>query len=152
MTMTARPPTFPTALRTTGNPRYSTTLERVPESAAIARLAVRTTLECWGISGETCEAATVVLSELVTNAVIHGEGASVLVVIERIPDDRVYLAVVDRDAYKLPVLKAPSTEEDSGRGLLLVEALSDRCGYDRLGTPRNFWGKRCWAELEEITP
>lgn len=30
---------------------------------------------------------------------------------------------------------------------MVVDAMADRWGCDRLGPPRRFWGKRVWAEL-----
>jgi serine/threonine-protein kinase RsbW len=151
-TMARRPTIPPLTPRPSGHPGYSTVLARVEESVAVARLATGTSLECWRIGGETREAAVTIVSELCTNAVRHGTGTGVRVIIERPADDRVYLGVVDRAAYLLPALRAPSGWDDGGRGLLLVDALADRWGYDRLGPRRRYWGKRVWAELLVTDP
>ncbi|MFF3765036.1 ATP-binding protein [Streptomyces sp. NPDC001922] len=145
MTTPARPPLL--TPRPSGHPGYTTTLTRVEESVAVARLAVRRSLECWGIGEETRETAATIVSELFTNALVHGTGTGARVIIERPADDQVYVAVVDRAAYRLPELRVPSDREDGGRGLMLVDALADRWGYDRLGPPRRYWGKRVWAQL-----
>src|SRR4051812_37753458 len=57
--------------RPTGHPGYSETLDRVPESAAVARRLVRTALTAWGLE-DLIEDATLVITELVSNAVDHG--------------------------------------------------------------------------------
>ncbi|MEH0518020.1 ATP-binding protein [Streptomyces stelliscabiei] len=138
------PPLIP---RPSGHPGYSTTLARVEESVAVARLAVCRSLECWGIGDETRETAVAIVSELFTNAVVHSTGTGARVIIERPADDQVYIAVVDRAAGRLPTLRAPSDWEDGGRGLMLVDAMADWWGCDRLGPPRRCWGKRVWAQL-----
>lgn len=142
-----RPPTL--LPRSCGHPGYSTVLERREESAAVARMATQTTMECWAIPDEATAAAVVITSELMANAVRHGAGTMVRLIFERPADDRLYVAVVDCAAYRLPQMYAPEDENDEhGRGLVLVEALADQWGYDRLGPARKFWGKRVWAVLE----
>ncbi|MEV6588157.1 ATP-binding protein [Streptomyces acidicola] len=152
-TTLAGPPSLPPLTpHASGHPGYSTTLARVEESVAVARLAACRSLECWGIGDETRETAVTIVSELFTNAVVHGTGSGARVIIERPADDLVYIAVVDRAARCLPTLRAPSDWEDSGRGLMLVDAMADRWGCDRLGSPRRYWGKRVWAQLRVIAP
>jgi len=53
--------------------------------------------------------------------------------------------VIDMDR-KRPVLRAVSADDEGGRGLRLVDELSDRWGVDPLP-----WGKRVWADLA-VTP
>ncbi|WP_328503424.1 ATP-binding protein [Streptomyces sp. NBC_00457] len=141
MTMTATRP------RPKGHPGYSETHPRIEATAPQARGLVRTACAIWGLPDEVTEAASVVMAELVSNAVRHASGPSVRVTVDRLGHERVRLAVVDRAPHRLPDLCAPEDEEQSGRGLVLVEAMSDRWGYDLLGPARRPWGKRCWAEL-----
>lgn len=141
MTMTATRP------RPKGHPGYSETHPRTEATAPLARGLVRTACAIWGLPDEVTEAAAVVMAELVSNAVRHASGPSVRVTVDRLGDERVRLAVVDRAPHRLPELRTPEDEEQSGRGLVLVEAMSDRWGYDRLGPAHRPWGKRCWAEL-----
>ncbi|MFE7073463.1 ATP-binding protein [Streptomyces sp. NPDC057620] len=134
MTVTATP-------RPTGHPGYSQTLERVPESAGAARSLVRTALAAWQQDG-LIEDALCVITELVSNAVDHACCSVIRVVVTRPADDRVLLAVVDRSRD----LPRTGTDRDAerlrGRGLVLVDALSDRWG-----TEPHRWGKTVWAEL-----
>ncbi|MFB7931602.1 ATP-binding protein [Streptomyces sp. NPDC056039] len=149
-TITARPPARPAiprlTPRPTGRPGYSMTLERTEESAAVARRATRTTMQCWGLPEETTDAAVAIVSELATNVILHARTGGMRLIYELPARDRVLIAVVDRDARRLPRMRTPDPGADqTGRGLALVDALSDRWGYDRLGSKP--WGKRVWAEL-----
>ncbi|WP_274565102.1 ATP-binding protein [Streptomyces spiramyceticus] len=150
MTTTAVRPAPPTLTpRPCGHPGYTTVLERREESASVARMATQTTMECWAIPDEATAAAVVIVSELMANAVRHGSGPMVRLIFERPADDRVYVALVDRAAYRLPEMRAPEDEdEEHGRGLVLVESLAHSWGFDRLGDRQKFWGKRVWAVLE----
>lgn len=85
------------------------------------------------------EALTLVVSELVTNAVVHGSGDVHLDVAVDATHIRVEVAD-DSPADAVPV--APLVEGDSGRGLLLVSRLAARWGIRREG-PR----KVVWADL-----
>jgi anti-sigma regulatory factor (Ser/Thr protein kinase) len=87
------------------------------------------------------------MSELVTNAVCHARGHSLRVIVDRPVDDRLYLAVVDRASSRVPMLRAPDRDDTEGRGLVLIDVLSDCWGYDLLGPARRPNCKRCWAEL-----
>ncbi|WP_155057531.1 ATP-binding protein [Streptomyces blattellae] len=133
--------------RAKGHPGYSETHPRTEETAAIARRLAVTACAAWGLPDETAEAAALVVSELASNAVRHAWGPTVRVIVDRPSDDRVYLAVVDRAPRRTPELGKPGDGDVSGRGLVLVDALSDRWGYDQLGPHRRPWGKRVWSEL-----
>jgi anti-sigma regulatory factor (Ser/Thr protein kinase) len=82
-----------------------------------------------------------VVSELVTNAVIHAATSLRLVI--RSDGRRVLAEVFDGDPRR-PVVAPGSPREVpvGGRGLLLVDQLSERWGCDSAGA-----GKRVWAEL-----
>ncbi|MFE9138062.1 ATP-binding protein [Streptomyces sp. NPDC007355] len=112
------------------------------ESAAVARRLVAAVLARWELA-ELTGSAELIVSELVTNAVLHActGGAPVRVVVTRVQDDRVQVAVTDLDQ-RPPVLVRAGPAEDSGRGLALVAALSQCWGCER-----RRWGKRVWAEL-----
>jgi hypothetical protein len=91
---------------------------------------------------DTCDTAALVISELVTNAVVHT--ASTVVVCElRDGVDTLRIAVRDEGcAPTEPHPCAQRTEEEQGRGLLLVEALCRSWGAQENGT-----GLLVWAEL-----
>lgn len=81
----------------------------------------------------------IVVSELATNASVHA-GGPIRITIERSAGG--YLVRVD-DTSRRPLQKrSPVVGEGGGRGLPIVEALSQRWGVDVLP-----WGKSVWAEL-----
>ena len=133
--------------RSMRHPGYNLTMTRAPETAEEARRLARAALSAWGMH-QAAETAALVLSELVGNAVRHGRGPAVRVRVDRPALDRVYVAVVDRAPQRLPEMRAPDLDAVNGRGLVLVDEVTDRWGYDLLGPERRRWGKRVWAELK----
>jgi serine/threonine-protein kinase RsbW len=117
---------------------------REPQTAAKTRHLVRTSLSAWTLDS-MADSAALVISELVTNAVCHARGPMLRVIVERPTPDQVYLGVVDRDPNHLPHQQEPDLEAAGGRGLLMVDALTDRWGCDRLGSTTRPWGKRTWG-------
>lgn len=109
-----------------------------PISASTARRVVRSTVHDWGCE-EAVEAAELVTSELVTNALLHAGTRTELQV--RLADDRLRIEVAD-DESSLPVVKNPGGEELGGRGLVMVDALAESWGCDADAT-----GKVVWCEL-----
>lgn len=80
-------------------------------------------LRGWGfLESGWLDAAAVVVSELVTNAVQHGKVALVTVEVNAIAA-AVLLSVAD-DSDAVPRPRAP--DDRGGRGLMLIEALSSR--------------------------
>lgn len=125
---------------TTGIPSYSETMPCKPESARRARLLVTAALSTWGIE-ELVDAAKLVVDELLTNAIDHTRCRTARIAIRRIADDRVRISVADTSR-DVPDMSNPRQDSEDGRGLVLVDALSDQWGYDRHRT----W-KVVWAEL-----
>jgi len=112
-----------------------------PESAATARrLAQVVTLRHWKVPPRITEDTVLLVSELVGNAVRH-TGARVFGLhMRRRPG---WIRVEVRDPSRgLPCLMPVQETDISGRGLFLVDKLSDRWGVDLL--PR---GKTTWFEL-----
>jgi anti-sigma regulatory factor (Ser/Thr protein kinase) len=92
-----------------------------------------------------------VVTELVANAVAHGQ-AGVVACCLRLTGDGVYVEVSEHHVSRRPVLPPvpcrPSGLAESGRGLLLVEALSTRWGCEPPGRPDGGRGSSVWAVLE----
>lgn len=128
-------------------PSYSETMTRTPETAPEARRLARAAVRAWGME-DAGDGAALLLTELFANAVRHARGNRVRVIITRPDDDRVYVAVVDREPRRLPELREAKPEDIGGRGLALVEEMADRWGYDLMGGGRRPWGKRVWAEMK----
>ncbi|WP_409237136.1 ATP-binding protein [Streptomyces sp. PA5.6] len=125
----------------TEHPGYSEILPREPMSAGIARRLVRTALAAWNLEDLTVD-ATLVITELVSNAADHGRFPHIRVLVSRPAEDRIRLAVVDRSK-ALPMMRTDSNgDQIRGRGLLLVDALTERWGTELYP-----WGKRVWGEM-----
>ncbi|WP_324611008.1 ATP-binding protein [Streptomyces pactum] len=102
---------------------------------------MRTALAAWGLEDQIDD-AVVVITELVSNAVDHGRLTSIRVVVSRPTEDWVRLAVVDR-SMAVPLMRTDTNDDRiRGRGLLLVDRLTERWGTDRYR-----WGKQVWADL-----
>ncbi|NUS11750.1 MAG: ATP-binding protein [Streptomyces sp.] len=113
-----------------------------PRSAGSARRLLVRTLGEWGLPHLACGAALVV-SELVTNSVRHARlprGHVISTRFERV-DGGVRIEVHDASDAK-PELRAASPDEESGRGLALVDVITaGRWGVGERGGI----GKVVWA-------
>ncbi|MDJ0460430.1 ATP-binding protein [Streptomyces sp. H27-C3] len=127
---------------TVGNPAYSKSLPRIPESAGDARLLVSAALDAWGLPSLKGDAHLVV-TELVSNAVAHARRETIRVTVTRLDVFRVEVAVTDLSRAAPQMRPAVLSDSESGRGLSIVAALTDG-KWD--SEPKN-WGKRVWAQL-----
>lgn len=111
------------------------------ESVSNARRFVSQTLA--DLPQTVCEMARLLVSELATNALVHSSGDFVVSAVYSVPSHRVRIDVSDGGG-GAPAMGRPRLDEEHGRGLQLVDSLSDRWGVEpRLGHP----GKTVWFEL-----
>lgn len=123
-----------------------------------ARLHARLVLDEWGM-GELAPTVELVASELVTNAVAASEeltggrhnrrrtiGNPVVRLWLRSDKQRVLVLVWDGD-HRMPVRQEADLDDEHGRGLMLVEAVSEGFGAYRAGQ-RN--GKVVWAAFGSL--
>ncbi|MDQ0772708.1 anti-sigma regulatory factor (Ser/Thr protein kinase) [Streptomyces aurantiacus] len=98
-------------------------------SVRTARDTVRRHLHTWRLPGDVCTDAVLLVSELATNAVIHSEGTRMLCGLSLTSRERLRLEVHD-DGHPMarPSGARPGSEDESGRGLLIVEQLADSWG------------------------
>ncbi|MFJ4003619.1 ATP-binding protein [Streptomyces sp. NPDC090023] len=123
--------------------RFRFELAAHPGSPAQARRLARARLTGWSVCADTCDSAVLVMSELVTNAIVHT--ASGRVVCELLDHDGLVRIAV-RDEGCAPGEPHPAQQrpdEEHGRGLLLVAALCRAWGAQEHGT-----GLLVWAELD----
>ncbi|MGW1271387.1 ATP-binding protein, partial [Streptomyces sp. NPDC002491] len=122
--------------------RFRFELAAHPGSPAQARRLTRARLTGWSVCEDTCDTAALVVSELVTNAIVHT--ASDIVVCElHDGDDLVRIAVRDQGCAPGEPHPSPQRpEEEHGRGLILVEALCHSWGAQEHGP-----GLLVWADL-----
>lgn len=123
---------------------------RHPSCVGLARLELRKALGRWGLSALE-DSATLVLSELVTNAARHARvspGREIETHYVPGPDG---LRIEVHDASEdPPVAREPAPDSTDGRGLVLVAALAESWGVSARQGP----GKMVWAmlSLPDSTP
>ena len=122
-------------------PAISFPLECHPSSPAIARAQAAALVEPWA-SPEFLENLALLVSELVTNAVLHGAATIHLDICSPSPL-AVRVEVMD-GSFDLPVVQPVDLDRASGRGLRLVETLATDWG-----ARRQVNGKIVWFELHE---
>ncbi|KOV63935.1 SpoIIE family protein phosphatase [Streptomyces sp. MMG1121] len=120
--------------------RESWTVWRVPEAVRHARRFTRRTLRTWGVHQGTLDAALLVVSELVTNALVHTDGQVRLDL--SLVNHRLRLAVADSSPRSPVKPTSIGWEATGGRGILLVDAVSAAWG-----TVPVSGGKQVWADL-----
>ncbi|MCM2388583.1 ATP-binding protein [Streptomyces albipurpureus] len=126
----------------TGRTVYTESLRRAPESVRSARRLVSSALRAWGLE-RLEDTAWIVVTELMSNAVVHARLSTVRVTVTRRDQCVVRIAVVDRSR-RVPQSQAADLDDESGRGLAIVAALcSGRWGAVPLRR-----GKCVWAEVE----
>ncbi len=101
-------------------------------AAAAARSAVAVAVRAWRVPVDP-DAAVLLTSELVTNAVIHGAPAAGAFVLLTIAREEAGLRVDVHDGSRdLPALEsAAPAEAETGRGLVLVSSLAAEWGFYR---------------------
>lgn len=97
----------------------------------------------WNLHPETGDVVEACVSELVTNAIVHGVGRDVLMMLYYTGDS--VLTEVFGHALHEPVIPATARSDDaeSGRGLLIVETLAKDWGSEHTGLGL----LRVWASI-----
>ncbi|MFC9755582.1 ATP-binding protein [Streptomyces sp. NPDC056921] len=115
--------------------QFTVLLSPTRRGARLARLLATAHLGDWGI---VCEPAA--------NAAVHGRvpGRDFRLDLTAHRDKLLRIEVTDTRDEQLPVVSIPDQYAESGRGLLIVEALADRWGIGIDPVPR----KTIWAELD----
>ena len=103
-------------------------LARQPSAAAEARSQIRAILGAWKVPVDH-DIAILLASDLVTNAIIYGDGETVTLAI-RCSRGQFRIDVYDQSRY-LPACADEPAGADTGRGIVLVAALSTEWGSFR---------------------
>lgn len=133
-------------------------LEPLITAPSCARSHVRATLEDWQVPPEAIRTIQTLASELITNSYqaakrsaerrgLPGPDMSerIGLTLSLLLAGQVVIEVADRDP-GLPVKPGAGLESESGRGLLLVEALSAKWGY----FPLTAGGKVAYAVIDAL--
>jgi anti-sigma regulatory factor (Ser/Thr protein kinase) len=100
-------------------------LPRQGSAAVVARRAIRDRLAN-RLGAERTHDLSLLVTELVTNAVVHGHGSITLKI--RVDDGNVHGEVVDEGGGFEHEVREHGADEIGGRGLAIVDALSSRWG------------------------
>ncbi|MFD4240115.1 SpoIIE family protein phosphatase [Streptomyces sp. NPDC058525] len=121
-----------------------TVAQAEPERIAGARRQIRELLHDWA-DEEQVDSAVLMVSEMVTNVLMHTDGDALLVAeaVGELGERRLRVEVAD-GSDELPHKRHPGEMASSGRGVLLTEMLADAWGVDPRGE-----GKSIWFELYE---
>ena len=111
----------------------------VPQSIAKARRFVADSLETHHPPGVVLD-CSLIASEMATNAYRHADGSPFRVGVRLVPG-RVRITVEDTSITP-PSMPHPLEHDEGGRGVAIIDALSDRWGADSLPS-----GKVVWAEV-----
>ncbi|WP_435270723.1 SpoIIE family protein phosphatase [Streptomyces sp. 1222.5] len=114
-----------------------------PERIAEARQHLRELLHDWA-SAEQVDSAVLLVSEMVTNVLVHTDADALLLAEVAGADGRRLRVEVTDAGDDLPHRRRPGELASSGRGLMLIELLADTWGVDPRGR-----GKSIWFELYE---
>jgi anti-sigma regulatory factor (Ser/Thr protein kinase) len=116
-------------------PRAERELPVSPEAPALARRFLRGA-SCSAHHSAVLDDAVLLVSELVTNSVLHG-GPPVVVAVDCDGDT---LQVRVRDGSRdLPTPRAADVGDEDGRGLALVQAMSSAWGIDPVPDGKHVW-------------
>ena len=142
------------ALEWARSPITVQTLNMDPEAVRAGRELSIAALRRWGVM-QRCEDITIVVSELLTNALRHAvPGLSRVrpswpVQLGLLRSGPCVLCAVADPSSSIPVLQKPGRLAETGRGLHVVSSLSDKWGYATYTTPGDT-GKVVWATF--MTP
>ncbi|MFF4272915.1 SpoIIE family protein phosphatase [Streptomyces sp. NPDC001536] len=112
-----------------------------PEALAEARHMIRAAVRAWG-ARDRADEIELVADELVTNALMHTEGSAIVTLRVLAGSDRRLRVEVEDSSSALPRRREAGESGVSGRGLLLVDLLTDVWGVEARGG-----GKCVWCEF-----
>ncbi|HEV2640225.1 MAG TPA: ATP-binding protein [Actinocrinis sp.] len=120
---------------------------RVPARAELvsaARAIAGLTLKAHGVAPAVVVAAELIVSEVATNVVFHNKWDldPVIVLIMSKAGSVLRIEAVDSEP-AIPKIRELTADSESGRGLQIVQAVSDRWGVDLIPPD----GKVVWCEL-----
>ncbi|GAA3815725.1 hypothetical protein GCM10022206_62650 [Streptomyces chiangmaiensis] len=112
-----------------------------PRALGEARRMIRAAVRAWGV-GERSYDIELVAGELITNVLLHTEGSAIVTLRVIAGHDRRLRVEVEDSSSALPRRREAGEFGVSGRGLLLVDRLTDVWGVEARGG-----GKVVWCEF-----
>jgi len=126
--------------------REELALSALPESVGLGRHFLRRTLKRWQLPDDTIDSATLLVSEALTNAVVHASPPVSLVVRS---DGDLLVEVHDGDSTPAltsvesaglqSLIRDPDLEAENGRGLAMIAMLATRWGITAEREGKTVW-------------
>ncbi|HMD56213.1 MAG TPA: ATP-binding protein [Solirubrobacteraceae bacterium] len=109
-------------------------LRRSVEAPGIARTAAAEHCERFGLDGSTCQTLLLLVSELVSNAVLHSAAPpeAIITMTVAVGDEAISVTVTDAGDGFVPGQRDPA-RADGGYGLYLLERAASRWGVESRG-------------------
>ncbi|MET7639949.1 ATP-binding protein [Streptomyces sp. NPDC005438] len=146
MTLRQRQPSL-SAARTVPTPQVlarHVQLPARPSAVGRSREWASEQLRLWGFAEDFVDTVELVMSEFFTNAVIHTDSSFIACSLRK-AGGRLRIEVVDEGTgHSECAARQPNDEDINGRGLMLVDAVTDQWG---VSTPTQGNGRVVWAEL-----
>lgn len=118
-------------------------LECNPQAPSLARAAITGFVQESDITPQSLATLTLLVSEVVTNAVVHPESppaSKIVLCAHQLAEDAIRVEVTDQGSGFTPVPRDPR-QRDAGYGLYLLETQATRWGVEQHG------GTRVWFEI-----
>lgn len=130
-----------TLTRPPGTGACSVELDATLEAARTARTYVTDVLSGWALPTDLIDMATLLTSELATNAITHGQGQGqgrTFTLEVRSFGCCLSVDVADHSP-SVPVRPSSEGDAEHGRGLLLIAQVADSWGYYFAGDRKHVW-------------
>ncbi len=112
-------------------------IEYEPQEVSRVRRRVAAALAEVGVPDEQCEVAVLLVSEVVTNAILHGMPPAEISV--QVHDGHIQIEVSDAGAAQVAPVAEVQWDDGGGRGLMLVEALATSWGTSQRAARNQVW-------------
>ncbi|MFI9150940.1 SpoIIE family protein phosphatase [Streptomyces sp. NPDC053367] len=123
-----------------------TVAQAEPERIAVARRHLRELLHDWA-SQDQLDSAVLLVSEMLTNVLVHTDADALLVAqVTGEGSGRRLRVEVSDTSDDLPHRRHPGELASSGRGLVLIELLADEWGVAPRGEGKSIWFELCEGE------
>jgi anti-sigma regulatory factor (Ser/Thr protein kinase) len=121
------------------SPALELELQRNVQAPGIARAAVTALSQDLGLSASTFQTLVLLVSEVVSNAVLHSRGpqGGLITLVAAVTADKVRVTVTDAGEGFVPKQRDPASIHD-GYGLYLVDKAATRWGVDT-APPTSVW-------------
>ena len=110
-----------------------------PETVSTVRKAAKHLCEQAGVNPDRADGFTVVISELIGNAVRYG--SQPIVCFLCVDELEMYVSVKDNNPATPGKATCSPEDAESGRGLFLVDQLSSEWGWGHIGDGKHVWAR-----------